>query len=1140
MSIQWGAWEYSGGNGMRVGIEVTRTSVSHSSTSCTVTFKVYTQNQYSYSDSQSLNITGTTDWPNVSFTNDDGTGAVRRSTKTYTYNFTSSDYGSGTAKTVTLNATLSGAYNGVTPSKSASINIPKRPYDRPAPASGQNADRINDGQINVLWAISSTAGEPITATYVDRWDNVSNAYTRVANLGAVTSYANTGLSGNRRYRYRVLTGGPGGNATAWAYTEFVQTTPAAPTGCSVSKSAVDAILVSWNNAATTTNGYAYDTLLEEQVDGGAWTQIATIAAGTASYSRTGRSPGSVYAYRVRARSSVDETTYSGYSTSGTIQLIAPPAAPTGFGVVRNSDTSHTLSWTDNPTADAPYESITVQRWSEASGAWVTVGTLADTATNLTDTDTVADNAYKWRVRANNQAGSSDWATSGTFQTTPDAPSSLKAKAGADSTMIFTWANNVGYSDYSIILRYYKDDVLVTDTVSLTSGTTSYTISNVTLTSSYRFGVKAKSNIGSQAESAWVDTANVPASTVPNAPANLAPTGKVIDLNLDQVFTWTHTPSLDESDQTAFEVQYSTDGGSAWTTTGKVVSTASSWTMPASTLANGPDVTWQVRTWGVHATASPWSASAVFQTSTTPTTTINSPSSGVLTTSVLDVVWAYNDAEASPQAHWDVELRTDAGALIEAKSGDDASTSTTLATVVTDGSSYVLRVQVRDGDGLTSAWAEKALVADFTPPAMPTLAADYSQEAGVVVLTLTPTEDTPPGTLVATNLYANPSFETNTTTWGGVAGRTTITRASGAGIIGVEGEYVGLVDVTDNSITIAGQTIVAGPLLPATPGLAYSALARISRTNGTAPTTARLVIQFLDAANANLGTFHTVVDTVSGSPSTIHEYKVEGAVAPANTTQVRVQWQSNGAIPSGSQYRIDAHSLVEGDVHPGYFDGDTPRDDTYYYEWTGTPHASTSVKKLIGTLPTSGVDIQRRIYQSATETWGDWVTLAEGVAPDATLIDTTSPIANDGEYRITAHSSAPSAATSESQPPTGFDDRWVYVSGGPNFQQSCRLMGNISLRTTTSRDRSIYKFAGRKKPVMFAGENTETVVDVAGLLDGESSSPSEWEHLIETCDVLLFRDPMGHRIYGSIPQVAIDYLGNEMYAISFTVTEVSYP
>jgi hypothetical protein len=939
MAIQWGAWEYSGGNGMRVGIEVDLTSVSHGSSSCTVTFKIYTQNQYSYSDSQSLGIDGTTNWSNVSFTNNDGSGSVRRTTKTYKYNFDSNDYGSGTAKTVTCNVALSGAYNGVTPSKSVSVNIPKRPIDNPATPTSVNASRVSDSSATVTWTRHDTNGEPYEYQRIDRWDNVTNAYDIYDSnfSGGATSHT-VATSANRRYRFRVYAH----NGAGWSgggYSEYMQTTPASPSGCSASKSSTTSVLISWANGASSQNGYEYDTLLEEQVDGGAWTQIATIAAGTSSYNRTGRAAGSVYAYRVRHRSTVDSTTYSSYSTSGTIQLQSPPAAPTVVSTVRTNDNSFTLNWTNNPNGDvAPYDSLTVQRWDNTSGAWQTIGSLASTATSVTDTGTVVNRAYQWRIAANNAAGSSEWAYFDTFQTRPADPTEVKAKAAPGGAISVSWINNASYPSYTTTLRYFKNGVLVTDTISLAAGETSYLLEGVDLTATYQFGVKTVSTVGYTSESEWVDGASMAASTVPNAPTNLAPSGEVRDLLLDQGFTWTHNPSLDESDQTAFEIQYSTDGGTTWATTGQITDTASSWTMPGGTLANGPDVTWQVRTWGVNATASPWSATALFQTSTTPTVSINEPATGVLTTSTLNVVWAYNDAEATPQAHWELELYDDAGSLLEAENGDGETSSFTMETVIIDGKSYVLRVRVQDGDGLRTAWVEKNLLAQFTPPAVPSVSADYAMESGVTVITLTPTPD------------------------------------------------------------------------------------------------------------------------------------------------------DGGAT----------------------------------------------------TLPAVAVDLQRRLLQRDTETWGEWETLAAGVADDATLIDTTAPIANDGEYRIIAYSDAPSAKTSDPEPPSGYDDRWVYLSGGPNFQRVCRLMGNIALRTTTTRERELYNFAGRSKPVMFVGEATGRVIDVAGLLDAESSSPAEWEALIATSDVLLFRDPLGHRIYGSVPQVAIDNLGNDMYALSFTVTEVSYP
>lgn len=937
MAISWGAWQYGGGNGMRVGIEVSRTSVSHGSNSCTVTFKVYTQNQYSYNDNQTLVIGGTASWGDVGYNNNTGSGTVRRTTKTYTYDFGAGDYGSGTAKTVTLNASVSGAYNGVSPSKSLSINIPNRPIGRPAEPTNTNATRDSDSQATVTWTRHPTTGEPWDKINSERWDNVSNSWVNLSNQDGSASSMVRAISGNRRYRFRVQAGNDAG-WSGWDYSDYIQTTPAAPSGAEAVKSSVTSVLVRWANGASS-NSYSYDTLLEEQVDGGAWTNIATIAAGTSSYNRTGRTPGSVYAYRVRHRSTLGGTTYSAYSTSGTIQLQSPPTAPTVVSTVRENDNSFTLSWTNNPVTEiAPYDSLTVQRWDNVANQWATIGSLDAAATSLTDTATIVNRRYEWRIAANNAAGASDWSYFTPFQTRPDAPIEVKAKAAPGGAIRASWLNAVAYTDYTTTLRYFKNGVLVDDTIVLAPGETSYLLEGVDLTANYSFGVKTVSTVGYTSESAWVDSAEMAAATVPNAPTGLSPNGVVTDLNKSIHWAWTHNPSLDASEQTKCQFQRRVAGTSTWNVGNELTNANEFADFVLAIGTNGDDIEWQVRTWGVHADPSPWSASAIFPTSTTPTVTMNQPASGTLTTSRLDVEWSYNDAEATPQAHWEVELYNIEGALLEAKSDDGTATSVTMSTVIIDGSSYVLRIRVQDGDGLQSDWVERTLFASFTPPAEPELSADYSDESGATVLTLTPTPD-------------------------------------------------------DGGVT---------------------------------------------------------------------------------------------------------------------------------------------------TLPPTGVDVQRRLLNHGTGIYEDWVTLAENVAPDATLIDTTAPIADDGEYRIITYSAAPSARTSEAKPPSGYDDRWVYLSGGPNFTQVCRLMGNVALRSTASRERSLYNFAGRKNPVMFVGEARSRVIDIAGLLDGESSSPAEWEYLIESCDVLLLRDPLGHRMYGSVPQVAIDHLGNEMYAVSFTITEVSFP
>ena len=112
---------------MRVGMStVSWSAVTSTSTTVTATVEIYTENQFSYSDGQTLtysgSISGTTN-----YTNDEAGGLdTLRATKTYTYTYPSGSYGTSPGN-ATFTATVSGAYNGVTPSHSITSAIPARP-----------------------------------------------------------------------------------------------------------------------------------------------------------------------------------------------------------------------------------------------------------------------------------------------------------------------------------------------------------------------------------------------------------------------------------------------------------------------------------------------------------------------------------------------------------------------------------------------------------------------------------------------------------------------------------------------------------------------------------------------------------------------------------------------------------------------------------------------------------------------------------------------------------------------------------------------------------------------------------------------------------------------------------------------------
>lgn len=127
MAITWGAFEYAGGNGMRVGFEVTWATPTSTSSTVNATVEIYTEVQFNYSgDTQTLSYSANLGAA-TNYTNNQSSGTVAlRATKTFTYTYPSGSYGTSPGN-VTFTATLSGAYNGVTPSASITTAIPARP-----------------------------------------------------------------------------------------------------------------------------------------------------------------------------------------------------------------------------------------------------------------------------------------------------------------------------------------------------------------------------------------------------------------------------------------------------------------------------------------------------------------------------------------------------------------------------------------------------------------------------------------------------------------------------------------------------------------------------------------------------------------------------------------------------------------------------------------------------------------------------------------------------------------------------------------------------------------------------------------------------------------------------------------------------
>jgi hypothetical protein len=293
MTYYAGSWEYGGGNGMQVAMDVTWSSVSHSSTSVTATVKFYTDNQYPYSDNQTLNISSNLG-SDYSFNNNDGTSEVYRTTRTYTYTYPSGSYGSSPGS-VTFSATISGAYNGVTPTVSESIAIPARPAAAPS-APTLTATAVSSSEIDLSWTAPSNGGSAITSYTVQWSSNGSTWYGLTTTDDTVRTYKHTGIAKYTLRYYRVAAVNSVGTGS-WSAVDTAQTFPTAPSTPAnfTATPDINSVYLTWDSS-TDWGGLApggYDVYRDN-------VKIVSLGASYTEFTDTGVAPATSYSYKITA------------------------------------------------------------------------------------------------------------------------------------------------------------------------------------------------------------------------------------------------------------------------------------------------------------------------------------------------------------------------------------------------------------------------------------------------------------------------------------------------------------------------------------------------------------------------------------------------------------------------------------------------------------------------------------------------------------------------------------------------------------------------------------------------------------------------------------------------------------------------
>ncbi|MED5388919.1 MAG: fibronectin type III domain-containing protein, partial [Pseudomonadota bacterium] len=436
---------------------------------------------------------------------------------------------------------------------SASSNIAQVVYQT-LPATPSNLTALQNGnEIQLNWDHDSDN----THTVIVERQLDNDGWQTLATLGNVSSHTDASLQPGREHQYRVISrNNQGDSAPSNSASVLVSELPAAPSNLTAQ---LDGTYV---NLAWTNNASNADSLIvQRQIDGGSWADIATLAADAATYVDTATLVGSHHAYQVIARNSIGD---SAASNQASLLVDTVPAAPTNL-TAQLDGTSVNLAWTNNASNA---DSLIVQRQIDG-GTWADIATLAGDAATYVDTATQVGSHHGYQVIGRNSIGDSAASNQATLlvDDVPAAPSNLTAQLDGTSVNL-AWTNNASNADNLIVQRQIGSGGW-NDIATLEGGAVSHSDNATQLGNTHSYRVLARNAIGSSGTS---NEASLLVDVLPTAPTSLN-----AQLDATQVsLSWNN--QADNADQIRIERQL--DSG-PWQPLASMAANASSYTDQAT-------------------------------------------------------------------------------------------------------------------------------------------------------------------------------------------------------------------------------------------------------------------------------------------------------------------------------------------------------------------------------------------------------------------------------------------------------------------------------------------------------------------------------------------------------------------------------
>ena len=305
-----------------------------------------------------------------------------------------------TFRVAAFNAGGSSAYSNTAGATTSSL-------DAPAAPSGLAASVLSATQVELSWTDNSDNED----TFILERKSGGGSYAVVASLDPdTTSIILSDLSVGTAYDFRLLArnaGGDSGYSNEASATTPTPDLPLSPDGFGASALSSSEIQLVWNDNSDNETGFR----IEYRPVGGSFALLATAGADSTGFLVSGLAGFTGYEFRVRAFNDDGNSAWSDVAAA-TTPAASAPTAPTALAASVLSDSAIDLFWSDNSDNELSF----LLEFAAGDEAFQTLASVDPNTTAYAVTGLQANTAYRFRVRANNSAGSSVWTNSAEVRT----------------------------------------------------------------------------------------------------------------------------------------------------------------------------------------------------------------------------------------------------------------------------------------------------------------------------------------------------------------------------------------------------------------------------------------------------------------------------------------------------------------------------------------------------------------------------------------------------------------------------------------------------------------------------------------------------------------------------------------------------